>query len=120
MKQVNKKIETYEIDAKGRSIGRIASEVATLLLGKNKPDYTPNQMAKIIVNISNLKKVKISPKKLEQTVFYRHSGYPGGLKTLHWNDVWKKNPQDLFMKVVSNMIPNNRHKSELLKKIKFT
>ena len=116
---MNKSIKNIVIDAKGRSIGRVASEVATLLTGKNEPDYQPNEIAKVEVILKNIDKIKISQKKLENSHQTWHTGYPGGLRQRTWMEIFKKNPQDLFMKVVYNMLPKNKHRSELVKKIKF-
>ena len=109
----------YEIDAKGEALGRVASQVATYILGKNLPSYQPNKIPNVEVFISNIDKVKTSQTKLKNTIIYTHSGYPGGLKEKKWIDLFNKSPELLFMKVVHNMIPSNRLKKELLKKIKF-
>lgn len=119
MNSTNNKIENYEIDAKGKAIGRIATEVVKILVGKNKPNYTPNMISNAVVTIKNINKISISQKKIESTLIYWHSQYPGGLKTKSWLDVFKKSPEKLFIKVISNMLPDNRHKKELLKRIKF-
>lgn len=109
----------YEVDAKGEALGRIASKVAAYLLGKNLPSYQPNRIPNVIVEINNVDKVKISQTKLKNTIIYTHSGYPSGLKEKKWIELFNKNPELLFMKVIHNMIPLNKQKKELLKKIKF-
>ncbi|XOU94871.1 MAG: uL13 family ribosomal protein [Candidatus Kerfeldbacteria bacterium] len=109
----------YEVDAEGEALGRVATKVATYLLGKNLPSYQPNKVANVLVEISNIDKVKTSQKKLKDTIIYTHSGYPGGLKEKKWMVLFNKNPELLFMKVVNNMVPSNRLKKEILKNIKF-
>src|SRR3989338_4861238 len=75
------------IDATNRVLGRIASEAAYILMGKNEPDYQPNVAGKTVVTITNASKIKVTEKKLSQTMYERYSGYPGGLKFLSLKEV---------------------------------
>jgi large subunit ribosomal protein L13 len=118
-KKSDKNLKTYEIDATGKAMGRLASEVAIIITGKKQSNYLPNTIPLVKVIISNIDKVKISDKKLKDNIFYQHSGYPGGLKEKQWSDIFNKNPQLLFMKIINNMIPSNKLKKHLLKKIIF-
>ena len=118
-KKSNEKLKTYEVDATGKAMGRLASEVAIIITGKKQVNYLPNTIPLVKVIISNIDKVRISEKKLKDNVFYHHSGYPGGLKEKQWSEIFNKNPQLLFMKIVNNMIPSNKLKKHLLKKIIF-
>ncbi len=118
-KKSNEKLKTYEVDATGKAMGRLASEVAIIITGKKQVNYLPNTIPLVKVIISNIDKVRISEKKLKDNVFYHHSGYPGGLKEKQWSEIFNKNPQLLFMKIVNNMITSNKLKKNLLKKIIF-
>lgn len=118
-RKINENLKTYEIDATGKAIGRLASEVAIIITGKKQSNYLPNTIPLVKVIISNIDRLRISEKKLKDNVFYHHSGYPGGLKKKQWSDIFNKNPQLLFMKIINNMIPSNKLKKHLLKKITF-
>jgi len=110
--------DTVKIDATGRSIGRIASEAATLLIGKHKPTYEPNRDMGDIVEISNAAQVKITGNKLDQKTYYRHSGYPGGLKEKLLKEVMDKDPADAIRRAVKNMLPKNRLQKGRMKRLK--
>lgn len=116
-KKVDLKI--YRVDAKGKVLGRIATEVASIIMGKNRPNFEQNISASSVVVISNIDKVKISEKKLDKNIIYRFTGYPGGIKQKKWREIYETNPQELFIKIIKNMIPNNRLKKIALKRIKF-
>lgn len=107
----------YTIDAKNRILGRIASEVAILLRGKNSPDFQPNKVADVKVKILNIEKVKLSGNKLKDKTYKRYSGYPGGLKTIPFETEFKKFPEKTFKKVVGGMLPKNRLRKEMLKNL---
>ena len=116
-KKINSKI--YKVDAKGKVLGRIATEVASIIMGKNKPNFEKNISSSNVVIISNIDKVKISEKKLDKNIIYRFTGYPGGIKRKKWREIYEKNPQELFIKIVKNMISDNKLKKLALKRIKF-
>ncbi len=118
-KRPNSEYKTYPIDAADQQIGRLASRVASIVLGKSEPDYTPNNIARVNVVISNIRKVKISDKKLDENKYYRTSGYPGGLKEKTWREVYDKGPEYLFMKILRNMLPSNKLRVGMLKRVKF-
>lgn len=103
------------IDAAGKSLGRIASEVAHLLRGKGSPDYQPNIVSSQKVIIKNAAKVRVTGKKLLQRTTERYSGYPGGLKNIPYQRSFKKSPSEFIKRAVSGMIPHNRLKKEILK-----
>ena len=98
----------YVIDAAGRSIGRVATEVAQLLQGKNRPDYEPQDDAPFSVEVRNVAKVKITGNKLDQKEFIHHSGYPGGLKRRGLKEVMGTNPAKALEHAVRGMLPKNR------------
>src|SRR3989344_5301241 len=84
--------QTHTIDATGRPLGRLASEAALLLRGKDKADFLRNVDAGSFVQVVNFKAVKITGNKMEQKEYYKHSGYPGGLRTTKLKNLWEKNP----------------------------
>jgi len=110
---------TIEIDATGRAPGRIATEIAVILRGKNKPDFKPNVLCGDEVKVVNAKKMKFTGKKLEQKEYIRHSGYPGGLKRLPMKKVFEKDPTEVLRKAVWNMLPKNKLRNEIMKNLKI-
>jgi len=118
MEKKNSK-KTYKIDATSRPIGRLATEVANLVMGKRKPNFERNKLSNTEVIILNIDKVKLTEKKLDKNFIYKHSGYPGGSKHKSWRIIYDKSPKTLFLKVIDNMIPRNRFKKHQLKNIKF-
>lgn len=109
----------YTIDVKGKSLGRIATEVATIVLGKNDPNYAPNVVTKNSVNIKNIDKATVIERKMLSKTHYTHSGYLGSLKSKSYKQMYEEDPKLLFMLVVKRMIPDNRLRGERLKRIKF-
>jgi large subunit ribosomal protein L13 len=110
--------ETVKIDATGRSIGRVASEAAHLLIGKHKPNYEPNRDLGDTVEIRNAAQVNITGSKLDQKTYYSHSGYPGGLKTKLLKEVMANDPADAIRRAVKNMLPKNRLQNGRMKRLK--
>ncbi|WP_322875532.1 50S ribosomal protein L13 [Mycoplasmopsis felis] len=98
----------YVIDAQGQVLGRLAAFVASVLRGKNKPTFTPNADMGDNVVIINAEKVVLTAKKEEQKIYYSHSGYPGGLKTISAAKLRVKRPTALIEKAVSGMIPHTK------------
>ncbi len=111
--------ETHTIDASQRSPGRIATEIAVLLRGKNKPDFEPHMDVGDIVVVENVEEMKITGKKLEQKKYYRHSGYPGGLKEEPLEDLMENDPAEVLRRAVFGMLPKNKLRSEQIKRLKF-
>jgi large subunit ribosomal protein L13 len=109
----------YIIDARGRSLGRVATEVATIILGKNDPNYAPNVVTKNSVSIKNIDKANVIERKMLSKTHYTHSGYLGSLKSKSYKQMYEENPKSLFMLVVKRMVPDNRLRIERLKRIKF-
>ncbi|MFH1047774.1 MAG: 50S ribosomal protein L13 [Patescibacteria group bacterium] len=110
--------ETAKIDAEGQSIGRIASQAATILIGKHKPTYEPNRDMGDVVEIRNAAKVHVTGKKLEQKVYYHYSGYPGGMKERQLKQIMAKDPADAIRRAVKNMLPKNRLQNGRMKRLK--
>ena len=111
--------KTHTIDVTDKVLGRVASEVALLLRGKNKPTFQPHLDEGDIVIIENIDKLKFTGKKYDQKVYKHHTGYIGNLKTTNMKDVYEKNPEKVMMKAVRGMLPSNRLRPEMLKRLKF-
>lgn len=111
--------ETHTIDATGKVLGRLATEVAILLRGKNKPDFAPNNDIGDFVVVKNINKIKITGKKLEGKIYYRHSGYLGGLKETPMNKLFKEDPVKVFKMAVFGMLPKNKLRDKQIKRLKI-
>jgi len=108
----------YVIDAKGQTVGRLASQVASVLRGKNKPTYTPHVDCGDHVIIINAEKVVFTGKKLDQKLYRRHSGYAGGLKETTAREVLDKHPERILMHAVKGMLPKNTLGRQMLTKLR--
>lgn len=108
----------YLVDAEGKVLGRLASVIAQILIGKGKPNYAPNIDRGDYVVIINAEKIKFTGNKLEKKVYFRHSGYPGGLKQIVLKDMIKKDPTLPIKKAIKGMMPRNRLSREMFKKLK--
>lgn len=108
----------YLIDAKGIVLGRLAVIVADCLLGKNKPIYTPNVDTGDFVIVVNADKVKLTGKKLDNKVYYRHSGYPGGIKSETARERLSRFPEKIVTDAVWGMLPKGRLGRAMIKKLK--
>lgn len=108
----------YLIDANGLVLGRLATRVAMILRGKNKPTYTPNSDTGDFVIIVNADKVRLTGNKVENKAYYHHTGYPGGIKKAMAKDIIKQNPERIIMSAVRGMIPKNTLGRQQLSKLK--
>ncbi|MGQ9545978.1 MAG: 50S ribosomal protein L13 [Dehalococcoidia bacterium] len=108
----------WVIDATDKTLGRMATRVANLLMGKHKPIYAPYIDTGDYVVVINAAKVKVTGKKTEQKVYYRHSGYPGGLKGEKLEELLKKDPSRVIELAVKGMLPHNSLGRAMLKKLK--
>ena len=106
------------VDANGQILGRLATFLASVLMGKTKPVYTPHEDVGDFIVVINAEKVAVTGKKSEQKVYRRHSGYPGGLKTVEYTDMQNKAPERIIMEAVSGMLPKNKLRQVYLKKLK--
>lgn len=106
--------KNHKIDAEGKVLGRLATEIVILLRGKNKPTFEPHIDNGDFVAIKNSDKIKITGKKMEQKTYYRHSGYPGGLKTKKLKDITKA---EALKRAVWNMLPKNRLRNAMIKRL---
>lgn len=116
-----KKLESkkYEIDAKGKILGRVAAEAAVLLRGKNSADFLPYLEPKNKVIIFNIEEVKVTGKKLKQKMYYRHSGYPGGLKQENLEKLMQRDPCQAMRLAVYGMLPKNRTRDKIIKNLEL-
>ncbi|MBP7973379.1 MAG: 50S ribosomal protein L13 [Candidatus Nanopelagicales bacterium] len=108
----------HVIDATDVVLGRLASQVATLLRGKHKPTFAPHVDMGDFVVVINAEKVALSGAKLTQKKDYRHSGYPGGLTATSYGDLLEKNPRRAIEKAVAGMLPHNKLSNQLITKLK--
>ncbi len=108
----------YLIDASGQTLGRLASEVATLLRGKHKPEYTPHVDTGDFVIIINAEEIVLTGNKLDQKKYRHHSGYPGGLKETSYRELLNKKPEKAIEVAVMGMLPKNRLGRKLFTKLK--
>jgi large subunit ribosomal protein L13 len=106
------------IDAADKTVGRVATEAASLLMGKHKPLYAPYIDTGDYVVVINAAKVKVTGKKAEQKIYYRHSGYPGGLKSRTFTEVFSEEPACVIELAVKGMLPHNRLGRSMFKKLK--
>ncbi|HEV3477424.1 MAG TPA: 50S ribosomal protein L13 [Rubrobacteraceae bacterium] len=109
----------YVIDAEGKTLGRLAAEIARILRGKNKPQYTPHVDVGDFVVVVNAEKVIITGKKAEQKVYRRHSGYPGGMKETSYARMLERRPEEIVRKAVYGMMPKTRLARQQLRKLKI-
>jgi large subunit ribosomal protein L13 len=114
------KRETIKLDAKDQSMGRIASKIAVCLMGKNNPNYQQHTDTGNIVEVENAAQMKFTGKKLENKKYYRHTGYVGNLKTIKLKELFPAKADLLLKKCVMGMLPKNRLRSEMIKRLKIT
>ncbi|MCH7681014.1 50S ribosomal protein L13 [candidate division KSB1 bacterium] len=107
------------VDADGQILGRLASEVASILRGKNKPIFTPHMDVGDYVIIINAGKIRVTGKKAKTKKYYRHTGYPGGLRSDNYSDLIKSNPARILEKAIWGMLPHNKLGKKIYKKLKI-
>lgn len=107
----------YVVDATGQSLGRLASQIAIYLMGKEKPSYTPNQDCGDYIIVINCNKIKTTSKKLKDKKYYNVSGYNGGLRTRSMGVMLEKYPEEMFSRVVWGMLPKGRLGRQIHKKL---
>lgn len=113
------KREKHIIDADGKTLGRLATEIAVLLMGKHKPDFEYYQDKGDFVTIKNAKKIFLTGRKMQQKKYYHHTGYLGGLKAVSIRKVFENNPSDVIKKAVYGMLPKNKLRAQQIKRLKF-
>lgn len=110
--------EWYLVDARGKVLGRLASKVARILSGKDKPIYTPHLDTGDFVVIINARNIRVTGKKQEEKIYYRHSGYPGALKKKPFKNLIEEKPEEIIRRAVKGMLPKNKLGRKMLKKLK--
>lgn len=106
------------LDASDKTLGRLSTKVAFILMGKDKAQYTPNNDLGDYVVIINAEKIKITGNKDTQKNYYRHTGYPGGLKSTTFLDMIEKKPEEIIFKAVQGMLPKNKLSKTMISKLK--
>jgi large subunit ribosomal protein L13 len=110
--------EWYVVDARGQTLGRLATRVASVLRGKHKPTYSPSVDAGDFVIVVNAEKVHVTGRKLDQKLYYRHSGYPGGLKEITLRNLLQQHPTRVIEHAVRGMLPKNRLGRQVFRHLK--
>jgi large subunit ribosomal protein L13 len=108
----------YVVDAEGKTLGRLATQIAETLRGKRKPQYTPHVDTGDFVVVVNAEKIVATGKKRDEKLYHRHSGYPGGLRTRTLNDMLERRPTEVIRLAVKGMLPRNRLSRAQLTKLK--
>lgn len=110
----------YQINAANKILGRLATEIAMLLRGKNKPDFQPHLLPKTKVTVQGAAQIAFTGKKAQQKKYYHYSGYPGGMRTRVLGEEFKKNPQRILWLAVYRMLPKNRLRDKIIKNLIIT
>jgi len=113
------KRESHTIDASGQVLGRLATRIASLLMGKHKTMYERHLDTGDIVVVFNAEKIVVTGKKAEQKMYYRHSGYPGGLKTESYEQLIEKHPERVIEHAVRGMLPQNKLRARMMKRLRI-
>ncbi len=123
MKTTNFKIKidrkSHQIDATDQAVGRLATQIATILRGKNKAEYSPQIDNGDFVLLINLDKIKFTGKKMDQKLYYKYSGYQGGLKETKLKDLYNNRPEEVIKKAVWQMLPKNKLRQHMIKRLTF-
>lgn len=109
----------YLVDANGQNLGRLCTKIATVLMGKHKPEFTPGVDTGDFVVVVNCERITVTGKKMDDKMYYRHSGYPGGLSQINLRDQLEKHPERVIRSAVWGMVPHNKYGRKLMKKIKI-
>lgn len=108
----------YVVDAEGKTLGRLASEIASVLRGKNKPTFTPHVDCGDYVIVINAEKVAVTGKKRKEKIYKRHTGYPGGLRELTFEKLQDRKPEEIIRHAVKGMLPDGKLGRQMFKKLK--
>ena len=110
--------EWYVVDANDQNLGRLATQIASVLLGKHKPTFTPGVDTGDYVIVVNCERIRVTGNKMDEKVYHRHSGYPGGLTSITLRDQLKRHPERVIRSAVWGMVPHNKYGRKLMKKLK--
>ena len=108
----------YLIDCSGKRLGRLSVQIANILRGKNKPEYTPNSDVGDFVVLINAERIEISGNKSKDKIYFKHTGYPGNLKEINFQDLLSKDPEKVLRHAVKGMLPKNRLNRKIINKLK--
>jgi large subunit ribosomal protein L13 len=114
----NRQRDWVVVDAEGKTLGRLATRIADTLRGKHKPEYTPHCDTGDFVVVVNAAKIRVTGNKLNDKIYYRHSGYPGGLRSRTLAEMLERQPEEVVRKAVRGMLPRNRLARQQLTKLK--
>jgi len=115
----NRQRDWYVVDAEGQTLGRLATRIADTLRGKGKPQYTPHVDTGDFVVVVNVERISVTGSKLDSKIYYRHSGYPGGLRSRTLREQLERRPTEVLRKAVKGMLPKNRLAAAQLRKLKI-
>jgi large subunit ribosomal protein L13 len=110
---------SHEVDVAGKTLGRVATEIAQLLVGKNKTYFVRHLDCGDFVNVKNASKIKVTGKKETDKIYSRYSGYPGGIRNVSLKEIQKKNPNEIIRHAVYGMLPNNKLRDVWIVRLKF-
>ena len=108
----------YLIDCSGKKLGRLSVQIANILRWKNKPEYTPNSDVGDFVVLINAERIEISGNKSKDKIYFKHTGYPGNLKEINFQDLLNKDPEKVLRNAVKGMLPKNRLNRKIINKLK--
>ena len=108
----------FLIDCSGKKLGRLSVQIANILRGKNKPEYTPNSDVGDFVVLINAERIEISGNKSKDKIYFKHTGYPGNLKEINFQDLLNKDPEKVLRNAVKGMLPKNRLNRKIINKLK--
>ena len=108
----------YLIDCSGKKLGRLSVQIANILRGKNKPEYTPNSDVGDFVVLINAERIEISGNKSKDKIYFKHTGYPGNLKEINFQDLLNKDTEKVLRNAVKGMLPKNRLNRKIINKLK--
>ena len=110
--------KTYLVDASGKTLGRMATRIAELLIGKGKPCFASDQLSGDQVVVIQAKQVRVTGQKAKTKIYKHYSGYPGGLKTYSFTELQNKDPEEIIIRAVSRMLPKNKLGREMLRRLR--
>jgi len=111
--------EWYLVDANDQNLGRLASQISRIILGKHKPNFTPGMDTGDFVIVVNCERIRVTGNKMEEKFYYRHSGYPSGLKSISLRQQLVKHPERVIRSAVWGMLPHNKFGRQLINKLKI-
>lgn len=114
----NRQRDWYVVDAEGKTLGRLATQLADVLRGKRKPDFTPHIDTGDFIVVVNAEKIRVTGDKMNSKIYWRHSGYPGGIKSRTLGEMLEKQPEEVIRKAVRGMLPRTKLGRQQLMKLK--